>query len=188
MIKCLLTLIIFAFLISCSSNRNSHEESASQQKETGNKNLDTTSLKRLSSYKFEGDSVLVSAFEIDISLSEKAKERIIGKKETIMVHVFLTGIPKDRNKVKLEEDGSFYVGSAKREIIYGQTAIFDNLKFSKKIFDQLTDKDVDLSVEFYSGRRSSPDNLLDGEGLSEKVSNVAGKKFTLNGKLIYGDK
>jgi len=184
--KYILTLIILTFLFSCSSNRNPHIKNVFAEDKAVDDS--STALNKLSSYKFEGDSVLILPFEINISLSAKAKERIVNENETIIVHTFLTGIPKDEHKVKFEEDGSFYVCSAKREIIYGQTAIFDNLKFSKKIFDQLANKDVDLSVEFGSGRKSSPDNLLAGEGLSEKVSNVAGKKFTLNGKLIYGDR
>ena len=68
-----------------------------------------------------------------------------------------------------------------------ETARIDNLKYPREIFDQLADKDVDLSVNVFSGRKSSPDNLLDCEGLFDKVSKVANNRFTLKGKLIYGD-
>lgn len=81
----------------------------------------------------------------------------------------------------------FYVGSSKKEISYGQTARFEDLKFPKKIYDQLAYKDVDLIVNVYSGRRSSQKNLLSVYFLSDKVSNIINKHFTFKGNLIYGD-
>lgn len=98
----------------------------------------------------EGDSVLVPPFEIEVALSSKAKDRIVNSNETIIINVFLEGTPKNPSRVHLEEDGSFYVGSAKREITYGQIARIDNLKFPKKIYDQLADKDVDLNLDVYT--------------------------------------
>ena len=80
-----------------------------------------------------------------------------------------------------------YVGSAKKEISYGQIARFDHIKFPKKLYDQLTDKNVDLTVNVYSGRKSSQDNLIIVDFLSGKVSKIINKHFTLKGKLIYGD-
>jgi hypothetical protein len=144
-------------------------------------------VKKLGFYTLQGDSVVVPPFEIEVALSSKAKERIVNSNETIVIDVFLEGIPKDSSKVHLEEDGSFYVGSAEREIIYGQVASFDNLKFPKKIYDQLADKDVELNLNVYTGRKSSQNNLITGDALFDKISNVINKRFTLNEKLIYGD-
>lgn len=191
MIKCLLTVLILAVLFSCKSNDTPQTKSTSSQdastKNISSEKQDTVALKKLGFYTLDSDSVVVPSFEIEISLSPKAKERIVNSNETIVVDIFLEGIPKDSSKVHLEEDGSFYVGSSKKEISYGQIARFDNLKFSKKISDQLADKDVDLTVNVYTGRKSSQNNLLNVDFLSDKVSNIINKHFTLKGKLIYGD-
>jgi hypothetical protein len=191
MIKALLIVSSLIVLYSCKSKEAPHVKTASNQDTSV---LNTTLAKpetvpstKLGYYTLEGDSVVVPPFEIEISLSKKAEERIIGSNETIIVDVLLEGTPKDSSAVQLEEKGSFYVGSTKREISYGQIARFDDLKFPKEKYDQLSDKDVDLIVNVYSGRKSSTDNLLHCDFLGDKISNVINKRFTLNGKLIFGD-
>lgn len=188
MTKLLATISLAILLFSCSNgdkqqNGNSIKDTATVIAK--NENPDSLAGDRF--YKIIGDSVLIPPFEIEVSLSPKAEEKLTKGKETIIVDVFFTGTPKDSSHAKFEEDGSFYVTSAKKEIFYGQVAKFDSIKFSKKIYDQLADKDIDLGVNVYSGRKSSQDNLLYCEPLFDKISNVVNKKFTLKGKLIYGD-
>ncbi|HWJ92452.1 MAG TPA: hypothetical protein VNR87_15150 [Flavisolibacter sp.] len=191
MTKFSLTVFLVTFLASCKSPNTPKVEIASKQdttkREIASKSLDTTSIKKLGFYTLEADSVVVPPFEIEVSLSSKAKNRIVDSNETIVIDVFLEGTPKDPKKAHLEEDGSFYVGAAKREIVYGQAARFDNLKFPKKLYDQLADKDADLTVNIYTGRKSSQNNLITGDFLSDKVSNVINRHFTLKQKLIWGD-
>lgn len=191
MTKSFLPIFLLTFLFSCKSPDPTKVENASNQdstnKDTPLKKPDTLSLKKLGFYTLQGDSVVVPSFEIEISLSPKAKERIVNSNETIIIAIFLEGTPKDPSKAHFEEDGSFFVGTAKREITYGQIAMFDNLKFPKKIYDQLADKNADLTVNIYTGRKSSQDNLITGDFLSDKVSNIINKRFTLKQKLIYGD-
>ena len=188
------TFIIWTFLLGCNdhSNEMKNASNSASKQDTAKRDLflkkpDTIAVKKLGFYTVQGDSLLVPPFEIEISLSSKAKERIVNSKETIIIDVFLEGTPKNSSKVHLEEDGSFYVGSAKREISYGQVARFDNLKFPRKIYNQLADKDVDLTVNVYTGRKSSQDNLITGDFLGDKVSNIINKRFTMNEKLIFGD-
>jgi len=191
MTKFFLTVFFLTFLFSCAAPGTHKVKDTSEQgtpnKDTPIKKSYTTTVKKLGFYTLEGDSVLVPSFEIEIALSPKAKTRIVDSNETIIIGVFLEGTPKDSSKVELEEDGSFYVGSAEREISYGQIARFDNLKFPKKIYDQLADKDVDLIVNIFTGRKSSQNNLITGDILADKVSNVINKRFTLNEKLIFDD-
>lgn len=170
-------------LVSCTNSETHSPDSKHKQDTAGN----PIAAKKLGLYTLEGDSVVVPPFEIEVLLSPNAKERIVSGNETIIVAAFLQGTPKDPSKAQLAEDGSFFVGSAEREISYGQIAGFDKLKFSKKIYDQLADKDVDLTVNIYTGRRSSPNNLITGDFLSDKVSHIINKRFTLNYKLIDGD-
>lgn len=174
-------LLCSAFFLSCANN--------DKQKTTGltkdtvsaivSKESDTNSYTAY--FKFDKDSVIVLPFEIEVSLNPKAKDKIINSKETIIINVSMTGTPKDTTLYS--EDGQFHVASAK-EIDYGQVAKFDNIKFSKKIFDQLTDKNVYVNSFVYSGRKSSPNNLLDCNIIADSISNIVNKKFTITGKLI----
>ncbi len=188
MTKLFAVLSLAIFLFSCSNN--DRQQNRNLIKDTTiaiAKNKNPASLPVDSFFKIMGNSVIILPFEIGISLSPKAEKKLAKGKETLIVDVFFTGTPKDSSQVKIEEDGSFYVASARKEIFYGQVARFDSIKFSKKIYDQLAEKDIDLNVNVYSGRKSSPDNLINCDPLFDKISNVVNKKFTLKGKLIYGD-
>ena len=179
-----IVLSVSIVLISCTSN-GQQRKSGSPKNPTSIKHTGSDTINRVSYFTFDKDSVTVLPFDIGIVLSLKAKAKIVSSKETIIVNVSLTGTPK--NKKLIAEDGDFYVASAEKEITYGQIARFNDIKFSRKMYDQLTDKDVSVNVFFYSGRKSSKDNLLSGNILSNKISNIVRKKFELTGKLIYGD-
>jgi len=181
----LLPFLFLAILVSCNAPENKGKDSVSA--DTLTKAQAALAEKKEGIYIVEGDSLRVPAFDVQIELSEKAKQRIVGKGESIVVDVFLEGNPKPGSRAKLEEDGSFFLGSVKREIRYGQTAHIDDLKLPKQLYDQLDDKDADLTVNIYTGRHTSPDNLITGDFLGDKVSKIAGRNFLLKYKLIYGD-
>jgi len=73
------------------------------------------------------------------------------------------------------------------EIKNGGIAKFENIRFPKPLYDSLSDKDIQLLINVFSGRHSSPDNLLDCGIIQEKMSKVKGKIFTIDCKLIYGE-
>ena len=183
----ILTFFLFgsAFFMSCSNG--DRQETTVEVKDTISmviaKSNDT--IPHISYLRFDKDSVTVLPFEIEVNLNLKAKEKIIDSKETIVVNVSLTGTPKDTSLYS--DDGQFYVASAEKEITYGEVAKFDNIKFSKKMFDQLINKDVYVTAFAYSGRKSSPNNLLDCNIVADSISNVVNKKFTITGKLIGDD-
>ena len=188
MTKFLTTILLCAtFLLSCSNNDKQRKVDLTKDttSSTITKLNDNYTLARISYLKLDKDSVTVLPFEIEVSLNAKAKDKIINGNETIIINVSLTGKPKDTTL--FSEDGQFYVASSEKEITYGQVARFDNIKFSKKTFDQLTDKDVYVTAFVYSGRKSSPDNLLDCNIVADSISNVVNKKFTITGKLIGED-
>ena len=181
------TILLFSvFLASCSTNdKQVKNKLPTDTSAVITKHTDNDTINNGSYFKIDKDSITVLPFEITITLSPKAKDKIINSHETIIVNVTLTGTPKDKKLVA--EDGDFYVAEAEKEITYGQVATFDNIKFSRKVYDELTDKNVSVMVFFYSGRKSSKDNLLNGTTLSDSISNIVNKHFELTGKLIYGD-
>lgn len=181
------TLLLISTLLSCTNNDKQKNIDLTKDTTVTTANKSTDSQAANDYFKVGKDSVTILPFEIEVSLSPRAAERITKSKETIIVYAFFTGTPKDSAHAELAEDGSFYVVSAEKEILYGQMARFDSIKFPKKIYNQLADKDIELGVNVYTGRKSSPDNLIFCEALFDKISNVVNKRFTLKGKLIYGD-
>ena len=187
----LLSIALFsALLASCNSAGNStdeHSAPADSSKTTAVQTPSAPAAQKLGIFTVEGDSLLVPPFGIEISLSPAAEQKIVGGKETIVVSVMLDGTPTDPANASIAEDGTFYVGGAEQEISYGQVARFNNLRIAKSIYDQLSDKDPNLTVNVYTGRKSSPNNLITGDFLSGKISTLVNKNHKLNYKLIYGD-
>jgi len=182
MSKTFQVLFVTLFFFSCKSPKSGNEKNPPQS-DTLNPVTTLTKKDSLSLADPEGNLVMIPHFEVEVSLSPKAIQRL-GNKETLMVDVFFTGNPIDPSKVELEEDGSYYVGEAKKEISYGEIAKFDNIKIPKKKYDQLADKDFDFNINIYTGRKTSPDNLIDVEFLDGKVSSLQNRHIKLNGKLI----
>jgi len=180
-----------ASLLSCNSagdKKTGTQNETKPAKDSAAPAPDTADTKKIGFFTVEGDSLVAPAFDIVIELSKKAKEKIEKGNESIVVDVFLDGTPGDMGTAKLEEDGSFFVGSAKKEIKPGEVAHFDNLKIARSIYDQLLDKDPNVTVNIYTGRKTFPDNLITGDFISDKLSKIVNRKFTSKQHLIYGDK
>jgi hypothetical protein len=149
--------------------------------------VDTTLLNNTAYYKYEGDSVIIPSFEITVSLSAKAKQKLKKDKETILVIAYFSGQPKDTTSEEYLKSGGMGITSAQREIKDSGIAKFEGVKFSKALYDSLADKDIQLLINVVSGRKSTKDNLLNCDILEDKMSRIKGKRFTIKGKLIYGD-
>jgi hypothetical protein len=85
-------LLISIFLLSCTTNEK-------QVKSELPKDTASTA----SYFKIDKDSITVLPFEIAITLSPKAKNKIIDSKETIIVNVSLTSSPKDKKNAPAGE-------------------------------------------------------------------------------------
>jgi len=130
------------------------------------------------------DSLLIPAFTIELSLSQKANEKLNRSKETIIVAAWFSGVPKDTTSKEYAESGEMFLASVRKELSNSRSASFEGVKFSKAAYDSLSDKNISVLINVFSGRRTTQDNLLDCNILSEKMSAVRGRKFVLTGKLI----
>ncbi|MFI5187093.1 MAG: hypothetical protein ACHQF0_10235 [Chitinophagales bacterium] len=184
MLKLSTLFFLSAFLFSCSSNNEPKNNDA--VKDTTNKNqTDTSSLNTTGYYKIEGDSLEIPSFKIEVSLSQKANEKLKKGNETIIVWAYFSGIPKDTTLKEYLKSGGMSIASTQQELSgENRTAEIEGVRFSKSLYDSLADKDIQVLINIYSGRKSSRDNLLDCDILEEKMSVVKGKEFTLKGKLI----
>jgi len=134
----------------------------------------------------DGDSILIPDFEIEVSLSPKAEKKLKEDNETVIVSAMFSGTPKDT----LSNEYQFMGISVKNydiELTTQRIARFDKVRFHSSILNKLSDADIFLLINVFSGRRSSENNILDVEILEDKMSVVKGKKYILKGKIIGED-
>ena len=186
MIKLLFGFFITTVLFSCTA-QDGQTKNNLPAKDTVNttfQNTDTPKLASLGYYKIAGDSLIIPSFEIEVSLSQKANDKLKNSRETIILDAAFTGFPKDSTSKQFLEEGEFYVAFSSVELRDSRIAKFEGIKFSKARYDSLADKDISVGINIYSGRKSSKNNLLDCEYLDNKMSFIKNKKFIVKGKLI----
>jgi hypothetical protein len=103
-----------------------------------------------------------SGFTVNISLSDKAKEQLLVKKETIIVAGYVTGKPKlGALKQYVNRMGEVELGNLRAEITPGGNATFSRVQVKRDAFEQTDKNDPQVLINVFSGRKSSKDNLLD---------------------------
>ena len=134
-------------------------------------------------YETEGDSVVIPTFEIEVSSSPKVIQTLSKQKETVIVAAYFSGDPA--NEKDREEDGQMFITDKLIEL-QGNTRIarFEGVKFSKKTYAKLADKDITLLINIFSGRKSTDDNLLDCGIMELHASKFGNRRFVLGCKLI----
>ena len=190
MIKYSTSLLLILLFSSCASHQGHNNEPLVKDSANDNisKKQDSLAISDPGYFKLYGDSMIIPSFEIEVSLSEKANAKLKADKETIIVSAIFSGIPKDTTSEDYRKTGEFGLGFHNIELVESRIAKFEGIKFSKSLYDSLADKDIQLLINIFSGRKSTRDNLLNCDILQDKMSNIKGRKFTLKGKLIYGDK
>lgn len=134
-------------------------------------------------YEVDGDSIVIPTFEIEVSNSPKVNQMLRSRKETVIVSAMFNGEPL--NTQDRDEIGMMPVLDHNIELTgNNRIARFEGLKFSRKQLGKLADKDINLLINVYSGRKSSQDNLLDCGFMEMKASGFGNKRFVLGCKLI----
>ena len=165
-------------LLSCDTKKSEQTQGNDDSVKAIQKTLESSN-----QLKADADSVSIPPFEIEVALSQKAKERMGNPKESIIVMVEVTGEPAD-TVIERAFDGPFILCSAKREISEPWTLKVENLKMSKKIYNKLPDKNYEVSAQIWTGRHSSENNLLNGEMVFGTIDEIKNKRHVINAKLI----
>jgi hypothetical protein len=76
------------------------------------------------------------------------------------------------------------MGEVKKEIAPGATAIFDSVKLNQPMMKWMDNQGPQMLINVYSGRKSSPDNLLDCGIYEGALSAVQGQSIPISCKLI----
>lgn len=124
-------------------------------------------------------------FTVKIALSDKARKRLVGSKETVVVAGYLTGNPKQGAlKRYVSEMGEIELGDIKAEVAPGENATFSRVQVKQDAFAQTDKKGPQLLINVFSGRKSSKDNLLDCGIYEGPLMSVQAGSVAISCKLI----
>jgi len=131
----------------------------------------------------------VQGFNIEVTLSEKAKKELTGRKETIAVFGFLTGNPKPGALKKyFSHPGPIGLGEFDAEGPLGKVIKVGKIKVRQDAFEQTDKQDPKLLINVVSGRKSSEDNLLECDDYEGPLKAIQGSTVPIACKLIRGEK
>ncbi len=126
-----------------------------------------------------------SGYSVSVALSDKARKLLTNQKETIIVAAFFYGFPKPGTPRKyVSEMGEVGLGQTNVEITPGAIAKFGPVKLKQRALNQVDTKGPQLLINVYSGRKSSPDNLLDCGIYEDALAPIQGKTIPITCKLI----
>jgi hypothetical protein len=135
--------------------------------------------------KIKGDSVEIPTFEVEVVLSDSTNEYLSKNNESVIVNARLSGKPNEeaykQYDIIMDE---FYLLNYPIELAKNKRlAKFEGVKFHKKFYDYLADKNIDIAISVISGRKSTDINLLSCDHIFTKINKLAGKKIIVKGKL-----
>jgi hypothetical protein len=126
-----------------------------------------------------------SGFSVGVTLSDKAGKLLTDDKETIIAAAYFSGFPKPGTPRKyLSDIGQVDLGEAHVEISPGTVAKFGPVKLKQDALNQVDTKGPQLLINVYSGRKSSPNNLLDCGIYEDALAPIEGKTIPIACKLI----
>jgi len=180
-------LIAFIVLISCGKKKESSLE---------NQALSTKIKSKNEEFFLTKDSMKIIDFSVETNLSNKAFKLLKEKKESVMLLISFSGIPRPLSEIsqdvrkRIGPDGLVNFPSVTREIKnVQQSNIFKitDIYFPKEYYDALAgDKKLHININIVSGRNSLKDNVLKGELLDVDFNQVLqhGAYTNLNAQLI----
>jgi hypothetical protein len=127
----------------------------------------------------------VPGFTVRVTYSQKAMATLVAAKETVIVVGYLYGFPKQGTPKKyVDEVGQVDMGEVKDEIAPGATATFDRIKLDPAVAKWFDSQGLQVLINVYSGRKSSPNNLLDCGIYEGSLKAIEGQTIPISCKLI----
>nr|WP_199162112.1 hypothetical protein [Elizabethkingia sp. ASV34] len=185
--KFLLFIIVICVLLQCKEKAIGQDIKNKIVEEDDNSNINDQ-------IKIKKNSVIIPNLKLVVNLSNDAIQKLKENKETVIASLLLYGSIEDEDS--LPDDirpevgpdglrlGVFQV--EEKEISGTINFSFDNLIIPKKLYDKLTDKDISVNINVFSGRKHFDDNILNMEAFDSKLSNIIskGNRIKLNGHLL----
>jgi hypothetical protein len=127
----------------------------------------------------------LTSFTVKVTYSQKAMDTLVAGKETVIVAGYLTASPiPGTPKQYVDHVGEIGLGEVDREIAPGAIATFGNVKPTPAMMKWVDSSGPQLLINVYSGRKSSPNNLLDCGIYEGSLAAVQGQSIPISCKLI----
>lgn len=153
----------------------------------GNQAASTVSSQQPASEQAPESSVIVVSrgFKVNLKYSDKAKQKLIQDKETVIVACYLTGIPKKGALKKyVNRMETISLGKVEAEVVPGESVSFGEVKLPEDRLAQTDGQDPELLINVFSGRKSSESNLLDCGLYEGGLKAIEGRTTDISCKLI----
>lgn len=131
--------------------------------------------------------VAVPSFTIKIRTTAKVKKLLSNNKEKLVVVVSLFGLKKDKRTKNGEED-RLYLLKKEYSISDLNTPIVVDEQISKEALEDLQDQNYTITIDAYSGRKSSPNNLFHTTPIQGTIATFEGTSKTLEVSLLNNNK
>ncbi len=126
-----------------------------------------------------------AGFTVKVTYSQKAMDKLVAAKETVIVAGYLTASPKVGTPMQyVDHMGELGLGEVHQEIAPGAIAMFTSVKPNQAMLKWVDSSGPQLLINVYSGRKSSPDNLLDCGLYEGPLAAVQGQSIPISCKLI----
>jgi hypothetical protein len=130
------------------------------------------------------DQPIIFAFDVRITLSDLAAERLRTTREGIVVSAYYTGAPLPSAENRANQIGTIDLGAENREVIGAEGLVrITGKKIDLRRLDWIKGP-VMLNVNVYSARRTNPDNILSCDFFDGKLSSAVRTPPTLHCTLI----
>jgi hypothetical protein len=124
-------------------------------------------------------------FRVAVSYSVQALAELNRRHETVIVAAYLSGSPGPGAPKKLiSKEGDIGLGDTKKEVAPGTDADFPTVSLDTAALREVDQQAPSLLINVYSGRKSSPDNLLDCDIYEGALANVQGQIIPIHCTLI----
>ena len=117
---------------------------------------------------------------MNVLLSDQAKGKLVRSKETIIAACYLTGVPR---KGTLKE----CTDQIRVEIAPGEVAQFRDVELPEgciALTSPYVQGEPELLINVFSGRKSSPNNLLNCDIYEGSLSDIQGRRIDISCGLI----
>lgn len=127
---------------------------------------------------------IVFAFDVDISLSDKAAVKLKMQRESLVVSAAYSGAPKPAEQKRTDEIGMITLGAENVEVIGAEGMV--RVTGTKIAINRLEwiKGPVMLNVNVFSGRHASEDNILACDFFDGKLSSAVKRPVKLHCSLI----
>jgi len=133
------------------------------------------------------DVARLPPFVVEVRSSPRATARLAAAHETIVVGAYLFGFPAANAKRYADDMGEIHLGQRKSEMPGPGRIMFPTVTYNRNKLSLLRNRDLKLLINVWSGRRTSPNNLLQCSIFEDSLAVAAKKGVRIDCSLIEED-